>query len=389
MIAPPLRLPVTLLMIAFSLALVGCGSGVHVCNVSGTGCCGGGLCPLVPGPEMLYATTSAANPNQILTMTIDSKTGALSSAVGIAGPANSLGLTGVNGQYLYASDTSGALVFGYAINQTNGALTTLTGSPFTTGVPSSPAGLGASPGGATGFLYAADGDTIDGFSVSPSTGLPSTVTGSPFSSGTNVWLVVDPFGKYLYSSDQDAPGGVLAFTIDATGALTMVAGSPFTIPGQTVSNSLPVGIVDTGTFVYVALSATNQIAAFAIVSGTGALTPVPGSPFSTGANPDLLVVGRGSFLYALNASDHTISGYSINQTSGVLTQITGSPFQIAGGTMTTDPYGQYLYVTSAAGIQAFNIDASTGMLTPVSGSPFPANGAFYLTAVQVPPPFVQ
>jgi 6-phosphogluconolactonase (cycloisomerase 2 family) len=207
---------------------------------------------------MLYATTSAANPNQILALSIDPATGALGAATSISGPANSLGLTAVNGQFLYASDTSSAQVFGYAIDPTTGALSTLAGSPFT-GVGSSPAGLGAAPGSATGFLYAADGNRIDAFSVSPSSGLPNPVTGSPFLSGGNVWLAVDPFGKYLYSSDQDAPGGVLAFTIDSAGALNMVAGSPFTIPGQTASNSLPAGIVDTGTFVYVGLSATNQI----------------------------------------------------------------------------------------------------------------------------------
>jgi 6-phosphogluconolactonase (cycloisomerase 2 family) len=388
MIASSFKTGAVSLSLILLFMLAGCGS-THVCNVSGTGCCMAGACPLRPGPEMLYATTSATNLNQILAMTIDANSGALGTATGVSGPANSVGLTAVNGQYLYASDTSGEQVFGYAIDQTNGSLTMLTGSPFTTGVPSSPAGLGAAPGTATGFLYAADGSQIDGFSVGLLTGLPSPVTGSPFQSGSNEWLAVDPFGKFLYSSAQGAPGGVLAFTIDSTGALSMVAGSPFRVPGQTASNSMPAGIVDTGTFVYAGLSATNQIAAFAIVSGTGALTPVPGSPFSAGANPDLLVIGRGNFLYALNASDHTISGYSINLTDGVLTQIAGSPFQISGGTMTTDPYGQYLYVTSAAGIQAFSIDATAGMLTQVSGSPFPASGAFYLTAVQVPPPFLQ
>jgi len=45
--------------------------------------------------------------------------------------------------------------------------------------------------------------------------------------------------------------------------------------------------------------------------------------------------------------------------------------------------------SGAGGIQAFGIDAPTGALTPVAGSPFPASGAFYLTAVQVPPPFLQ
>src|SRR5260370_27830042 len=121
-------------------------------------------------------------------MSIDPATGALGTPASISGPANSLGLTAVNGQYLYASDTNGAQVFGYAIDQKTGGLTTLRGSPFTTGVRSSPAGLGAAPGTATGFLYAADGGIIDGFSVSPSTGLPSPVTGSPFPSGRNVWL---------------------------------------------------------------------------------------------------------------------------------------------------------------------------------------------------------
>lgn len=64
-----------------------------------------------PGPEMLYATTSAASPNQILAMSIDPATGELGNATSISGPANRLGLTAVHGQYLYASDTSGAQVF--------------------------------------------------------------------------------------------------------------------------------------------------------------------------------------------------------------------------------------------------------------------------------------
>lgn len=292
----------------------------------------------------------------------------------------------MNGQYLYASDTSSAEVFGYAINQTTGALSALAGSPFSTGPLSVPTGLGAAPGSSTPFLYAADAGAIDGFSVDPMSGSPTPILGSPFASGTNVWLAVDPLGKFLYSTDLNPPGGIFGFTIGSTGALSVVAGSPFLIPGQTVSNSQPVGIVNTGTFVYAGLSATNQIAAFSIVMGTGALTPVTGSPFPAGANPDLLAIGRGGFLYALNAFDLTISGYSINQTSGALTAIPGSPFQIVGGTMTTDPYGQYLYVTGAGGIQAFSIDATTGMLTPLTGSPFPASGAFYLQAVQVPPP---
>jgi len=385
MIATSLRTPVVLLLLTLSLALAGCGTtGVHVCNASGTNCCG--PCPLQPGPDMLYATTSLTNPNQILTMTIDPKTGALSAASSTPGPSNSLGLTGVNSQFLFASDTFSAEIFGYSINQTTGALSAVAGSPFTTGLFSVPAGLGTAPGSPMSFLYAADVGGIDGYSVDPTTGLPTLILGSPFPSGTNLWLTVDPSGKFLYSTDQDPPGGIFAFTIDSTGALTRVAGSPFTIPGQTVSNSQPAGIVDTGKFVYAGLSATGQIAAFSIVSATGALTPVPGSPFAAGNNPDLLVLGGfDNFLYARNASDGTISGYSIDPNSGVLSPVAGSPFPIPGVTLATDYLQQYLYVTGAGGIQAFSIDSTTGALTAVAGSPFPATGAFYMTTVQVPP----
>ena len=388
MVSSSFRAEVAFFLLVLSLILAGCGT-THVCNASGASCCGTGLCPVQPGPEMLYATTSLTNPNQILTMSIDPKTGALGAASSTPGPANSIGVTAFNGQYLYASDTPSAEVFGYAINQSTGALSALAGSPFSTGPLSVPAGLGTAPGSSTAFLYAADAGGVDGFSVDVTTGLPTPIRGSPFASGTNLWLAVDPFGKFLYSTDQNRPGGIFGFTIGSTGALSLVAGSPFTIPGQTVSNSQPVGVINTGTFVYAGLSATNQIAAFSIVSGTGALIPVPGSPFAAGANPDLLVLGRGSFLYARNATDGTISGYSINPTSGVLTPITGSPFQIPGGTMTADPYGRYLYVTSAGGIRAFSIDATSGTLSEMSGSPFPASGAFYLTTVQVPPPSLQ
>ena len=197
-------------------------------------------------------------------------------------------------------------------------------------------------------------------------------------------IVVDPSGGFLYAADDDPPGGIFAFTTGSTGALTAVPNSPFTIPGQTVTNSLPIGIVDNGTYVYAALSQTNQIAAFSIVSGTGALTAVPGSPFPAGTAPTALIVA-GNFLYAINSSDATLSGYSINPANGALTALSGSPFAIAGVSLATDYFGEYLWIAGSTGIQAFDIDSASGALTVVSGSPFLATGATLLTFVQLPP----
>lgn len=381
-----LRTPAKLfVVVALSFALTSCGTNTPVvCNVlpsssSGTCTCGSGTtaCPISPGPEFLYGINSGG---EVQAFSIDHTSGALTALASASGPSMSLGVTAVNNQFLYVSDSSNAQLDGFSINQTTGALTPLASSPFSTGTISFPVGL-ASPAGSD-RLYVADAGRVDAFTVDAS-GVPMALSTSPYPSGTNLFLAADPSGQFLYTAIDDPPGGIFAFTIDSTGELTAVSGSPFTIPGQTVSNSRPFSLVDTGSYVYAALSGANQIAAFSIVSGTGALVPVPGSPFSAGATPTMLVLA-GSFLYALN--DGTISGYSINSSNGVLTPLSASPFVIVGGSMTTDVFGQYLYVTGLTGVQAFSIDFTNGTLTLVAGSPFPGSAASAVTVVQIPPP---
>jgi 6-phosphogluconolactonase len=371
-------------MLVLSWALASCGTSTPrvVCpasSSSSTTCtCGSGTaaCPISPGPAFLYASGGGT----IAGFSIDHSTGALSQVATATGPSISYGLAAVNNQFLFASDRSQGQMDGFSINQTTGVLTTLQGSPFPAGTLSAPTGL-ASPSGSS-FLYAADIAAVDSFTVN-SAGMPSAIMGSPFPSGSSLFLAADPSGEFLYAPDANPPGSVIAFTISSTGALTAVPDSPFAIPGQT--DSLPTGIVDTGSYVYVTLSLTSQIAAFSIVTGTGALTPVPNSPFPTGANPAAIVFANG-FLYVLN--DGSISGYSINSSSGVLTPLSGSPFAIVGLAIAADSLDQYLYVSGLTGIQAFSIDPISGSLTPVAGSPFPASLTLpqVLTVVQIPPP---
>lgn len=380
-----LRTPASLfVMVTLSFALTSCGTNtpVVVCAASSGGNCqcgpGTEACPISPGPEFLYATSTGG---QILAFSIDRNSGALTTLASVPGPSTSLGLASVNNQFLYASDELHAQLDGFSIDQTTGALTPLAASPFSGGTFGLPVGLASPPG--SSLLYAADARSVDAVTIS-ATGTPTAISGSPFPSGSNLFLTVDPSAKFLYSSDEDPPGAIFAFTIDSTGALTAVPNSPFAIPGQKVPNSQPYGIVDTGSYVYAALSQTNQIAAFSIMSGAGALVPVPNSPFSAGATPTALIFA-GGFLYAVNSLDGTISGYSVDSNSGVLTPLSGSPFSIAGASMAADSFGQYLYVAGPNGIQAFSINPTTGALAPVSGSPFPATQARLLTVVQIPP----
>jgi 6-phosphogluconolactonase len=363
------------------LALGGCGTnGTKVCPLAG--CCGpaSDACAV---PQYLYALGLNG---QISAFPINGSTGAPGSPTSNSGPANSLGMAALNNQFLYASNpqlgllgTSGS-IDAWSINLGTGALTTVQGSPFSLGPLSLGAGLAAN--GPAKVLYVGDAGRIDALKAAAN-GALSTVIGSPFPAGTNLYLTVDPQNRFLFASDDTPPGNVLAFTIDpSTGALTTVAGSPFaTIPGS-VGNTQPGAIVvdSSGSFVFTALTATNQIAAFKITASSGALTPVLGSPFPSGTHPIALATAN-SFLYVSNAQDGTISGYTIDPTTGVLTSLAASPFAIYAGPLAVAPYGAYLYMTGPGGLLAFRIDPQSGALTQI-GSPIPYAGATVLTFVQ-------
>jgi len=347
-----------------------------------------GACP-VQGTEVLYGfATSRLNISE--TATIDLCTGGFSSAA--SGPvpffANSFAVASSNG-YLYISNSfidggteNGSQIFVYSMDSSNGTLTQIPGSPFYLFPPPvSIQGLAITPDGR--FLYGADASYhIFEFSLDKTTGVPTLLPGSPIASGSNSQLVVDPSGKFLYATNDDGFGSVLAFTINDTGVLSPLLGSPFAIASPTAAFSAqPYGIVDTGSFIYVALSGTNQVAAFSVDSETGALTHVPGSPFPAGNGASLLSLSN-NFLYVVNPGDGTVSAYNINPGSGALTPVQGSPFGSGGETLAVDPSGQYLYLGTFKGVQGYNINSS-GALTLGAGN-LGEQGSLWLTIVRLP-----
>jgi 6-phosphogluconolactonase len=341
--------------------------------------------------EVLYAfATSRLNISE--TVHINSHTGAFTSVSTGSVPffANSSAVAS-NAQFLYISNSfinggadNGSQIFGYSIKPSNGTLTPLAGSPFFYFPPPiSIQGLATTPDGR--FLYGADDSgRIFAFSLDSATGIPTSIPGSPFNSGAVSQLAVDPTGKFLYASNDNEFGSVSAYTISATGALKPIPGSPFDIPVPSFNptNTEPYGIVDTGSFVYVTLSATNQIAAFSVDSATGALTTVPGSPFPAGSSPAAFALS-GNFLYAVNPADGTVSGYSMDTASGALTPLPGSPFGSGGETLAIDPSGKYLYLGTFRGIQGYNIDSTTGVLT-LGSAKLGEEGSLWMTVVQLP-----
>jgi 6-phosphogluconolactonase len=359
------------------LALGGCGSNspTNICPL--TGCCGP-TSDACFAPQYLFALGLNG---ELDVFPISPSNGTPGSPTSTSGLTGSLGMAVMNNQFLYISNPQlplgSSTIEAWSINLSSGVLTTVPGSPFALGPLELPAGLAVDS--SAQVLYVGEAGGIDAFQAGVNGGL-SAVTGSPFPAGLNIYLTVDPQNRFLFASDDLAPGNVLAFTINAsTGALSAVAGSPFpTIPGY-VGNTQPGQIVvdSTGSFVYTVLTGTNQIAAFSITASTGVLTAVTGSPFSTGSRP-LAMATVNNFLYVSNTSDATVSGYAIDPTTGVLSALAGSPFAIYAGPMATSFDGAYLYTTTQAGLTTFSINPQTGALTQV-GTPIPYGGASVLT----------
>jgi 6-phosphogluconolactonase (cycloisomerase 2 family) len=175
-------------------------------------------------------------------------------------------------------------------------------------------------------------------------------------------------------------GSISAYSIDSqTGALLPVPGSPFPDPGGPWS----MAVDPKGRFAYAVNVANDTISAYAIDGNTGALTPVPGSPFPqdptlSGERPVSVAIDpAGNFVFVANYYFSSVRAYRIDQNTGTLSQAPGSPFPagINPESVTVDLNGQFAYVANGyhggnGTVSAYSIDRSSGSLTPVPGSPF-------------------
>ena len=241
------------------------------------------------------------------------------------------------GQFLFvlnqgsASPAVPASISVFSIDQTRGLLTAVAGSPFAFAslVAPNPQFMAVSP--TQGFLYVSNGTAgnISAFAIGTN-GALTELSGSPFSVGagaTAAGFAIDAKGQFLYAADS-ANNKIASFN---------VAGGPLAAVGSVPAGTNPVGVAvdSTSTFVYSANHGSNDVSAFK--SASGALTQVAGSPFlvePTGSvgtpQPTFLTVdASNTFLYVANFGSSSISGFSIKSSDGTLSVITDSPF-VAG-----------------------------------------------------------
>ncbi len=378
------------------------------CLVLLTVACGGGNsppCTGCPPPEVNTFLVAVAEPSlqssQLFVFPIDATTGALGSPSSIVGPEPPISSALVAGQdqatpFLYVMQLHlgqglSSQVYGYAMDPKTGVLTEIASSPY-----NAPDAITLSGGaGLNSFFYVGSiaqfsegiAPAVEAFSIGEDGSLSSSIPGSPFAAapfsneiaGAGPWLAAALPYLYATETENDTSGGIAAFSIDTnTGVLTPLPGSPFSVPVSAPGKIIydPLG------YVYVTLSTPppnmqSYIAGYAINASTGALTPVPGSPFSVGSIAGLALDGSGKFLFTGVDQTQTIDEFQVDSANGTLTPLAGAKAPVLGPFLV---FGNNLYAPTAStvttappggpAIAAFTIDENTGGLTPVSGSPF-------------------
>ena len=224
-----------------------------------------------------------------------------------------------------------------------------------------------------------------------SNGALMAITGSPFpAGGTPDGIKVTPNGKFLSVALFNS-NSVAMFRIGPTGALTSVPGSPFAQGGTTNAADVDINCKSKLLFCSHATFGPTTVSV-ATIASNGALTPIAGSPFTfaPGINSNVGVLAPDErHLFVSNQSSNTITSLDV-ASGGSLTQETGSPFANPGGLfpsgMGTNREGNLLYAANFNEmVTGFHID-SDGGLTPVTGSPFPTGvGGFGLLSLTVFP----
>ena len=302
--------------------------------------------------------------------------------------------------FVYVLDYSRSEVRAYSVDQSSRILIPADIGPFKSG--EHPYAAAMSPGG--DFLYVAnrgradgacgEGCSISAYAVDQHNGALTELDGSPYPAGSGpVSLAVHPSGKYLYVVNVKS-NDLLVYVRLPNGDLKPV-GKPQPVGRQPFF----VAATPSGRFVYVSNQDDATISGFA-VADDGALKATPGSPFATGLRPRSITIDPESrFAYIVNygvnpfanRSDScvgtfegirgrgcTISVFKIDPATGALSHIGGSPFESDGINplaSVMDASGKYLIVTNinSNNVSVYERDKETGAIHPVSGSPFQAD----------------
>jgi len=383
------------------LTQINCGGGAG-CNGSNF-LAGTNPLSVTVGPSGKFAYVVNVTSNDVSAYTINTNTGVLTQILcgGGAGCNGNNFLAGSgpysvtvdpSGKFAYVANWSTNNISAYTINATTGALTGV-GAAVAAGT--SPHDITVDPSGKFAYVANLNSSDVSAYTINTNTGVLTQIlcgggagcNGNNFLAGTNPYSVtVDPSGKFAYAANVNS-SNVSVYSINAsTGALTVLP----TIAGRSGNIAMAMtrgatAVSYTPKFAYAANYSSNDVSAYTVNAGTGALTPIlcgggvgcNVNNFSAGTGPGSVTADlSGKFAYVANGTTNDVSAYTINATTGALTPILcggGAGCNVnnfAAGfgatSVTVDPSGKFAYVANAGGnVSAYTINAATGALSQV------------------------
>lgn len=321
-----------------------------------------------------------------------------------------------SGNYVYVANQGSTTLAGFQIS-TAGALTAITGSPFS--LPAAPITVTVSRANTYVFVGTALG--IYGYAIGTGGVLTALNSGSALVSTLSgvQWLETSPDGQWLLSLNQDgvtiseysiaastgllalaqtytytglsgialpkmlriAPngasafatlgtGGEVAFTFNTSNGLLTQTGV-LNPPNQ--SSDAAIAIDSNSAFLYLVRTGTSQGLSVYTMGANASLTSV-GATYTTGSVPASVAIDpTNAYVYVANSGDGTISGYG-SATPSQLSTLSGSPYSSGGGVsaMGVDSTGKWLLASAQSGspdLTLYGFDATNlGRIFSVSST---------------------
>jgi len=348
--------------------------GNATCTASGSGFSSGGGSS-GSASAYVYAVDQNGTVDGYQLATSSSTFGSISSytAPTIASNDFGVGMVVAQGKFVYAALAAQNQLYGWSVSS-SGALTALSGFPLTISTMAGTIAnfaynqqvLITNPSGTLLFLSEFGDEEIYVYQINSTSGALTAVSGSPFSTlGATLEpdnMAMDGLGKYLYvteSSDDHSGSFIGIYSVSSSGALTQVGtgnyeDSIWEFAGEP-SGKYMIGISGKTAFFYG--QDDPHIYVYSINQSTGALTlastnTTTYAPFNIAVSP---VATNGTFVYSFSINDtdtgiYPVEGYQLNTTTGTLTALSGSPFSnIATGYWgQLDQAGSNLIVYSTA-----------------------------------------
>jgi 6-phosphogluconolactonase len=172
---------------------------------------------------------------------------------------------------------------------------------------------------------------LSGF-ASTSGGALTSLSGSPYASGVKpVGVATDPTSRFVYVTDF-SQNELIAYTVLSGGVLHPLINGPF----KTGNQPSAIQIDPRGKFIYVSNELDNTVSAYEIDLATGtpsaAVNTTGSTTNTTGTEPVAILVDPafGRYVYTANFLDNSATGFLLNSSTGTLTLTQGTPYPTVG-----------------------------------------------------------